>query len=65
LTKWPFIFAIARDKPVERVPQLVEIPLTDFVKRNGRIRLGELREIRFIFDRTEAGEIFLNRVGFN
>jgi dienelactone hydrolase len=65
LTKWPFIYALAKGKPVERVLQLVEIRLTDFVHENQRLRPGELTEIRFIFDRSDVGEIFVSRVGFD
>ena len=65
LTKWPFIFAIAKDKPVERVLQSIEIPLSDFIKANQNFNPVKLKEIKFIFDKTTAGEIFLDKIGFN
>ncbi len=65
LTKWPFIYSINNNKSVERVLQLVEIPLAEFINSNKKFNPENLREIKFIFDKTETGEIFLDMIGFN
>jgi dienelactone hydrolase len=65
LTKWPFIFSLNNDKPVERVVQTVEIPVADFRKTNKNFKPEELKEVKFVFDKTDKGEIFLNKIGFN
>jgi dienelactone hydrolase len=65
LTKTNFIFTQAKDKPVERVLQYVEIPFGEFVKANENFKTSEINEIRFIFDRTNSGEIFLDKIGVN
>jgi len=64
LTKCPRIFAIAGDKPVERVLQTVVVPLAELVKADPAFAPDRIEEIRLVFDQTAAGEIFLDRVGF-
>lgn len=65
LTKTNFIFTLAKDKPVERVLQYVEIPLCEFVKANNKFDSSEINKISFIFDKTTSGEIFLDKIGLN
>lgn len=65
LTKTNFIFTQAKDKPVERVLQFVEIPFSEFVKANEKFTISEINEIRFLFDITNKGEIFLDKIGVN
>ncbi|HUH12661.1 MAG TPA: hypothetical protein VMK65_06105 [Longimicrobiales bacterium] len=47
----------------ELVLQSYTIPLADFRAANPRLRTERLREVRFVFDRTVAGEVILDRVG--
>lgn len=65
LTKSDRFFTQAKDKPVERVLQYVEIPFTDFIRSDEAFQPSELTQIRFIFDQTLTGEIFLTKPGLN
>ena len=65
LTKWNQLYSINKDKQVERVLQLVEIPFTDFMNANKKFTLENLKEIKFVFDKTGKGEIFLDKIGFS
>ncbi len=65
LTKWNFLLALERNRPVGRIPQYVEIPFSEFRKDNSAFMPSELEEIRFTFDRTESGEIFIGKIGLN
>jgi hypothetical protein len=65
LTKWPFIFSLNDNKQVEKVLQLIEIPLSDFTKTNKVFKPEDIKEVKFIFDKTDTGEIFLDKIGFN
>lgn len=65
LTKSDFIYAMAEGKPVERVLQYVEIPFREFTKINKDFYPPELETIRFVFDQTNKGEIFLDKIGIN
>lgn len=65
LTKTDFIFTLAKDKPVERVLQYVELPFSEFAKDDQAFNPFEINKIRFIFDKTSEGELFLDRVGMN
>ncbi len=49
----------------ELVMQTYTIPLADFVRVSGAaFRPAELRAIRFVFDRTPEGRVYLDRIGF-
>jgi dienelactone hydrolase len=63
LTKWDPIYAISKDKPVERVLQYVEIPFQPLIREDSLFNPQDLKNIRFIFDKTTKGEIFLDKVG--
>jgi dienelactone hydrolase len=65
LTKWNFIYTISKNKPVERVLQYVELPFSKFTRADQNFKPSEITQIRFIFDQTNAGEIFLDKVGVN
>ena len=49
----------------ELVLQSFSIPLTDFTAIAPSLDAGRIREINFVFDRTEAGTIALDEVGFS
>ncbi|MDD4032152.1 MAG: alpha/beta hydrolase, partial [Bacteroidales bacterium] len=63
LTKWDPIYALSKDKPVERVLQYVEIPFQSLIREDSLFNPQDLKNIRFIFDKTTKGEIFLDKVG--
>lgn len=48
----------------ELVLQSYAVPLADFVAANAAFDPGALREVRFVFDRTEAGTVVLDDIGF-
>jgi len=48
----------------EPVFQTFEYSLGDFSAQNPALNLASLTEVRFIFDRTPAGVIFLDEIGF-
>ena len=48
----------------ELLLQSYSIPLADFVEAAPGLRLEELREVGLVFDRTVAGEVVLDDVGF-
>ena len=48
----------------ELLLQSYSIPLADFVETAPDLRLDELREVGLVFDRTVAGEVVLDDVGF-
>ena len=49
----------------EVVPQSFSIPLSDFSATNSQIDLRSLREVRLVFDRTEAGAVVVDQIGFS
>jgi dienelactone hydrolase len=50
----------------EMVLQSYSIPLGDFLEGSGeRVDLSRLKEVRFLFDESEAGSIVLDQVGFS
>lgn len=49
----------------ELVLQSYSIPLGDFADANPRLRLDALRHVRFVFDRTPAGTVVLDDLGFS
>jgi hypothetical protein len=50
--------------PSEAVLQHFEFPLADFVAANPAFDPARLAQVRFVFDRTEAGIVVLDNVGF-
>lgn len=40
------------------------LPLADFVATHNAFDYGTIREIRFVFDRSTHGEIYLDEIGF-
>jgi hypothetical protein len=48
----------------EAVLQHFEFPLADFVAANPAFDPARLAQVRFVFDRTEAGVVVLDNVGF-
>lgn len=49
----------------EPVFQGYRIPLAVFLARDPDFELSNLREIRFLFDRTESGQVLLDEIGFD
>jgi hypothetical protein len=62
-TKWPYWERLRYRSSTEPVLQTYEIPLSDFVQANPDFDPGQLKQIRFRFDRTRTGVIFLDDVG--
>ncbi len=62
-SKWAYWERVRYGSPVEPVLQTFEIPLADFVKANPDFDLAQLKQIRFVFDRTESAVILLDHVG--
>lgn len=61
-----------RDQEESRFSTLFELvghhfslPLADFAAANPAFRAEDLREIRFVFDRTSSGEVILSQVGLS
>ena len=48
----------------EAVLQHFEFPLADFVAANAAFDPAGLAQVRFLFDRTQAGVVVLDNVGF-
>jgi hypothetical protein len=63
LSKWPRWEKAEYKASVEPVLQTFEIPLGEFVKNNPDFDPGQLRQIRFRFDRTRSGVVILDEVG--
>jgi dienelactone hydrolase len=51
-------------KPFELILGTTEIPLADFAKTNPRLDVKRLRSIAFQFDRSHAGSVYLDDIGF-
>ena len=48
------------------VLQSYSIPLEDFIlESSGDLDLSRLREVRFLFDESDAGTVVLDEVGFS
>ncbi len=58
-----FLLSIGKDKTFERVLQYVELPLAAFKEEDISFNPAELKQIRFIFDKTEKGEIIIDKIG--
>ncbi|HSM23653.1 MAG TPA: hypothetical protein VK856_02190, partial [Anaerolineaceae bacterium] len=65
LSKWDFIHSFEEKKHIQKIAQYVEIPLSEFTNGNPEFPIHKINQIRFIFDKTERGEIFLDKVGIN
>jgi hypothetical protein len=51
--------------PWELILQTYSIPLGDFTDANPRLDLSTLTAVRLLFDRTVAGEVAVDQVGFS
>ncbi len=49
----------------EIVLQTYAIPLADFVRATPGLDLARLARVRWVFDRTEAGTVYLDNIGFS
>lgn len=65
LTKSNSIFTLGKNNSFERILQYVEIPFSELKKENDYFNPNEIKQIRFIFDRTDCGEIILDKIGVN
>jgi hypothetical protein len=61
--KAPFL-NLGGPSPSESVPQSFEYPLAAFVKANPALDPADLAVVRLLFDRTPAGVVLLDDVGF-
>ncbi len=70
----PLEISILRRKDIERqrysdnfdlVLQTYSILLSDFVDENPRLDISKLRTIRFVFDRSNAGTVVVDDLGFS
>ncbi len=48
----------------ELVLQSYALPLSDFVAKNPALDPGTLRQVRFVFDRSDAGTVVVDDIGF-
>lgn len=65
LTKSNSIFTLGKNDSFERVLQYVEISFSELIKENENFNPNEIKQIRFVFDKTECGEIILDKIGVN
>jgi len=49
----------------EQILQTYSIPLGDFVEANRSLELGTLAAVRLVFDRSVAGEVVVDEIGFS
>jgi dienelactone hydrolase len=49
----------------ELVLQTYSLPLADFLEAEPRLALNDLRGVRLVFDRTPAGEVVVDDIGFS
>jgi len=49
----------------EVVLQTYTIPLADFARLSPNLDLTRVRQLRFVFDKTPAGTIILDNIGFS
>jgi len=49
----------------EQVLQTYSIPLGDFQDANSSLDLRSLRAVRLVFDRSQAGEVVVDQIGFS
>ena len=49
----------------ELVLQSYSIPLEDFLATNSRVNLANIRHIALVFDRTTAGTVVVDNLGFS
>lgn len=54
----------ADDDPSEIVLRRFSLPLSSFLEENIRLDVTSLREVRFTFDRSDAGAIVVDDIGF-
>jgi hypothetical protein len=64
LTKCSTLLSLGKEKVSEKVLQYVEIPLSSF-NQGDSLSIDQLKEIRFIFNKKDKGEIILDRIGIN
>ncbi|MDR1055513.1 MAG: alpha/beta hydrolase [Prevotellaceae bacterium] len=65
LSKCNFIKGIGNDDSFERVLQYVKLPFDAFKKEDENFNPMEIEQIRFIFDKTNKGEIIIDKIGVN
>lgn len=58
-------FQMVNTTPYETVLQSYNLPLTAFQAANPAFNPAELQVIRFLFDGTTAGALYLDEIGFN
>jgi hypothetical protein len=63
-TKYPLWERITYKNEIEPILQTFLIPLVEFKTANGLLDVGNINEIRFKFDISSNGKIYLDEVGF-
>ena len=56
--------ASKKESKSEIVFQTFFFPLSDFKKENPSFNPGGIKEISFVFDRTEEGVVVIDNIGF-
>jgi len=64
LAKWKWLERKHIEEFSERIMQTYEIPIHSFIENNSLFDPSKFESIRFIFDRSEAGMIMLDDIGF-
>jgi hypothetical protein len=57
-------YQINLETPFERILQTYTLPLATFQQTNPAFQPDEIQAIRFFFDGTEAGALYLDQIGF-
>jgi hypothetical protein len=65
LAKWKWLEEKSIQTFSERIMQTYEMPVQSFIEKNSLLDPSKLRSIRFIFDRSKAGIIMLDDIGFS
>jgi hypothetical protein len=65
LAKWKWLEKKFIEEFSERILQTYEMPMERFVENNSLFDPSKLESIRFIFDRSDTGNIMLDDIGFS
>ncbi len=62
-TRWPWWEELRYEQPSEPILQTFRLPLSAFAAANPDLNLSQLVEIKFLFNLSKNGEIYLDHVG--
>ena len=65
LAKWKWLEEKSIQTLSERIMQTYQMPIQSFIEKNSLLDPSKLESIRFIFDRSKAGIIMLDDIGFS